>query len=151
MKFCYVLIYLFLLQLGHQSFDLTTPLLFGNFCLKTSKIRESSFFLTSLYFLCPCSFVPLSVNIISSVLFTDGSTPCTMWNLNSDICDVEILESEHLTRNTVYRVFTQSTAVINNISDHNQFTSVLSIGNKDDTTGMDESFVNHLDCSLVVN
>merc|ERR1712168_1764747 len=106
MKFCYVLIYLFLLQLGHQSFDLTTPLLFGNFCLKTSKIGESSFFLTGLYFLGPCSFLPLSVNIVCCVLFTNGSTPCTMWNLNSNICDVEILESEDLARNTMHRVFT---------------------------------------------
>ena len=43
----------------------------------------------------------------------------------------------------MYRVFTQSTSVINDVSNDNQFTGVLPVRNVHNTASMDESLVNH--------
>merc|ERR1719317_178493 len=134
---------LLLLELHEGRLNLPRSLLFGHLCLETSEIAEVAFLLPSGNLLGPRGLGPLCVDIVSDVLFTDGSTSRTVGNFHRDICDVHVLVSEHLSSDSVNGIFTKSPSVIHDICYNDQFTSILSIGNVHNSTGMDESFVNH--------
>merc|ERR1712119_162399 len=95
-------------------------------------------------------FGPLSVNINCIVLFFDGPTTCTVWNVDSDVRDVQILETKHLPGHAVDGVLAQCTSVVDDVSDNDQFAGIFTVGDVHHTTSLDESLVNHVVVVVVV-